>query len=96
MCHCTLPLGGVSKPVTHSTVEEIWYFISGHGQVWRKLGDFEEIVEALPGCSVNIPLGVSFQFRNLEDDPLCFIIVTMPQWPGEQEVKHVLGPLRME
>ena len=96
MCHCTLPLGEVSKPVAHSTVEEIWYFISGQGQVWRKFGDFEEIIEALPGCSVSIPLGASFQFRNLGDAPLCFIIVTIPQWPGEQEVKHVPGPWGME
>ena len=36
LAHCTLPLGGVPKPVYHRTVEEIWYCIKGDGEVWRK------------------------------------------------------------
>jgi quercetin dioxygenase-like cupin family protein len=38
LAHCTLPPGGVSKPVYHRTVEEIWYCIKGDGEVWRKQG----------------------------------------------------------
>ena len=38
MCHCTLPPNSTSKAVKHKTVEEIWYFIEGRGQVWRKKG----------------------------------------------------------
>jgi mannose-6-phosphate isomerase-like protein (cupin superfamily) len=37
LCHCTLPVGGVCSAVYHKTVEEIWYCISGQGEVWRKL-----------------------------------------------------------
>jgi hypothetical protein len=45
----------VSKPVTHRTVEEIWYFTAGYGRMWRKLGDREEITEVAPGVSITIP-----------------------------------------
>lgn len=33
--HCTLPPGATSLAVRHQTVEEIWYFLSGKGEVWR-------------------------------------------------------------
>lgn len=36
MVHCTLNPGEVSLPVAHRTVEEVWYFLDGAGQVWRK------------------------------------------------------------
>ena len=36
--HCRLPLGAVTIPVRHRTVEEVWYFLAGKGQVWRKQG----------------------------------------------------------
>ena len=85
MCHCTLPRSGVSKPVAHRSVEELWYFVSGRGEVWRKLADSEEVVEVGPDCSLNIPRGASFQFRNTGDEPLCFNIATIPPWPGEHE-----------
>ncbi len=38
LCHCTLRPRRVSKAVKHKTIEEIWYFIQGHGQFWRKQG----------------------------------------------------------
>lgn len=85
MCHCTLPKGSLSKAVAHQTVEELWYFVRGKGQVWRKLGDREEVLHVEPGWSLSIPVGTSFQFRNVGDEPLEFIIVTMPPWPGNHE-----------
>lgn len=81
MCHCTLPVGGVSLAVRHKTVEELWYFMQGSGQMWRKLDDHEGVVDVGPGLSLSIPTGTHFQFRNTGDEPLCFIIVTMPPWP---------------
>ena len=83
--HCTLPPGGVSQAVTHKTVEEIWYFIQGLGQVWRKQGDREVETDVLPGTCLTIPLGTHFQFRNTGHEPLVFIIVTMPPWPEDRE-----------
>ena len=83
--HCTLPVGAVSIPVTHRTVEEIWYFLAGQGQVWRAQGEREEVLDVRSGVSLTIPLGTHFQFRNTGAVPLEFVIATTPPWPGEDE-----------
>ena len=89
MVHCTLPVGATSRAVSHRTVQEIWYFVQGSGQVWRKSSDEETVVGVGPGVSLNIETGTRFQFRNTGDYDLCFIIVTMPPRPGEQEALRV-------
>ncbi len=83
--HCTLSVGAVSIPVQHRTVEEVWYFLAGEGQVWRVQGEREHVLEVSPGISLTIPLGTRFQFRNTGELPLQFIITTTPPWPGEDE-----------
>ena len=87
--HCTLPPGAVSLAVTHRTVDEIWYFLRGSGEVWRKLEDREEVVKVAPGLCLTIPRGAHFQFRNTGKIPLRFVLVTMPPWPGEVEAIRV-------
>ncbi len=87
--HCTLPPGMVSLAVAHRNVEEIWYFLQGRGQLWRKLGEREEIVDVSEGVSVTIPAGAHFQFRNTGTEPLRFVLTTMPPWPGEDEARRV-------
>ena len=87
--HCTLPPGAVSHAVTHRSVEEIWYCIVGHGEVWRKLDGAEETVEVSGGVCLTIPCGAHFQFRNPGDTPLEIVLVTMPPWPGEHEAERV-------
>lgn len=89
MAHCTLPPGAVTLAVTHKTVEEVWYFLEGEGQVWRKQGEREEVTEVRPGLSLSIPLGTHFQFRNTGTSALRFVIVTMPPWPGDDEAQRV-------
>jgi mannose-6-phosphate isomerase-like protein (cupin superfamily) len=91
MVHCTLNPGEVSLPVAHKTVEEVWYFLEGRGQVWRKYGDEERVVDVAPGVSLSIPVGAHFQFKTTGDVPLRFLIVTMPPWPGEDEAYRVPG-----
>lgn len=83
--HCRLPVGAVTVPVRHRTVEEVWFFLAGAGQVWRKQGEREQVLDVAPGQSLTIPLGTDFQFRNTGDVPLEFIIATTPPWPGEDE-----------
>ena len=78
MVHCSLGPGQVSLPVAHRTVEEVWYFLEGTGQVWRKHGGEERVVDVAPGGSLSIPVGAHFQFRATGDRPLSFVIVTMP------------------
>ncbi|MCH8063805.1 MAG: cupin domain-containing protein [Chloroflexi bacterium] len=91
MAHCTLPQGKTSIAVAHGTVEEVWYFLHGRGQVWRTQDGRESIVDVSPGTALTIPLRASFQFRNTGAEDLCFIIVTIPPWPGEEEAYQVEG-----
>jgi mannose-6-phosphate isomerase-like protein (cupin superfamily) len=89
--HFEIGPGETSIPVAHRTIEEIWYFINGRGEMWRKLGDQEEIVPVDPGVCLTIPKGTHFQFRSFGYEPLAAIAVTMPPWPGEGEAYEVPG-----
>ena len=97
MVHCTLSPGAVSKPVAHRTVEEVWYFLEGAGQMWRRQGDEERVVDVGPGVSLSIAVGVHFQFRaDRRRSPARFVVVTMPPWPDEDETYAVPGPWTTE
>ena len=63
MAHFELPAGAVSHAVTHRTVEEIWFVVSGRGSIWRRQDVQERIDPLAPGTSLTIPLGTAFQFR---------------------------------
>ena len=91
LAHFELPAGAVSHAVKHRTVEEIWYFLGGRGQIWRRLGEVESLVEAEAGLALTIPLGAAFQFRASPEAPLIFLAITMPPWPGAEEAERVEG-----
>ena len=92
MAHFQLAAGQTSKAVTHRSVEEIWFFLSGRGEMWRRQdGHPESIVAVESGVCLTIPLGTHFQFRALGPEPLAAIGVTMPPWPGEGEAVVVSG-----
>ncbi len=92
MAHFELAAGEVSRAIVHKTVEELWFITAGEGQMWRKQGQQEEVVELMPGVSLSIPQGTQFQFRNTGDvDPLEAVAVTMPPWPGDEEAESVQG-----
>lgn len=88
MAHFLLPPGQVSKAVRHRTVEEIWYVLTGRGEMWRSDIGIEPL---MPGTCLTIPKGVSFQFRTLGTEPLTAVAVTMPPWPGPDEAVFTDG-----
>jgi len=92
MAHFELAPGQVSKAVAHRTVEEIWFFLTGRGEMWREQEGLSETVEVSPGMCLTIPLGTRFQFRSSGDVPLSAVGVTMPPGPGEGEAYVVDGP----
>lgn len=91
LAHFELAAGQTSLAVAHRTVEEIWYFLSGCGEMWRKQYGREEVVPVEAGISLTVPLGTAFQFRALGDAPLVFLAITMPPWPGADEAYAVEG-----
>jgi mannose-6-phosphate isomerase-like protein (cupin superfamily) len=94
MAHFLLHAGEVSRAVTHRTVEEIWFVVSGRGEMRRKQGEHEETVALEPGVCLTVPLGTHFQFRCGAAEAVTAIGITMPPWPGEGEAVFVQGPWR--
>ena len=91
MAHFELAPGQTSVAVCHRTVDEIWLFLQGEGEMWRKLGDQEEVLAVGPMLCVTIPVGTHFQFRAAASGSLSAVGVTMPKWPGEDEAYDVNG-----
>jgi mannose-6-phosphate isomerase-like protein (cupin superfamily) len=92
MAHFELPSGQTSKAVTHRTVDEIWFVLSGRGEMWRAQdGVPESIVTLEPGVCLTIPVGTRFQFRSSGGAPLAVVGVTMPPWSGDDEAVVVEG-----
>jgi len=85
--HAALEPGAVSRPVKHRTVEEVWYVVSGSGQIAID-GD---IVSVRAGSSVLIPTATPFQFR-AGYAGLGVVMTTMPPWPGPNEAEPAKGP----
>jgi len=92
LAHFELPAGTTSSAVAHRTVEEIWFVVAGRGEMWRRQGEREEIVELAPGTCLTIPLGTHFQFRASAAEPVAVVGITMPPWPGADEAVAVPGP----
>ena len=92
MAHFELAAGKTARAMTHRTVEEIWFVLSGRGEMWRRQGGREEIVALEPGVCLNIPLGTDFQFRASSTEGVAAVAITMPPWPGEDEAVPVTGP----
>ena len=91
VAHYRLHPGQVSTAVAHRTIDEIWFVLGGHGEMWRKYSEEEDIVVLEPGVTLTIPLGTWFQFRSLGGEPLDVIGTTMPPWPGDDEAYEVEG-----
>lgn len=92
MIHSTVPPGQVNRATIHSTVSEFWHILSGRGEIWRRRGDTEELAVLEPGVSIDIPVGTAFQYRCIGEEPLRFLCIAMPPWPGDEEPSVVVGP----
>ena len=87
--HFRLAPGEVSRAGRHRTVEEIWYILSGCGEMWRRDDAREEIVALEPDLCLTIPVGTSFQFRAAGEAALSAFGVTIPPWPAGSDDEWV-------
>lgn len=92
MAHFELSAGETSRAVAHRTVEELWFVLSGRGELWRKRGTQEEVVVLEPGVCATLPQGTRFQFRASFAEAVEIVAVTIPRWPGNEEAEFVRGP----
>ncbi len=88
-CLCTLPAGCISKAVRHRSVEELWYVVTGTGDLWL---EGKGNIPLTAGASVRIEAGQGFQFRADADETLRIHITTLPPWPGDTEAESATGP----
>ena len=88
LCEVRLRAGDVSRPISHRTVEEIWYVLAGRGQVWRcPPGEEAAATDLSAGDTLVIPTGWRFQFRAGAGAELRFLCYTSPPWPGPDEAE---------
>jgi len=92
MIHSTVPPGQVNRATVHATVSEFWHVLDGEGQIWRRDAGGEAMTELRPGVTIDIPVGTAFQYRSSGAEPLRFLCVTMPPWPGDSEATLIDGP----
>jgi mannose-6-phosphate isomerase-like protein (cupin superfamily) len=94
MAHFELAAGETSVAVRHRSVDELWYFVGGRGEMWLRDDAAAEVVAVEPGVCVRIPCGTHFQFASFGPDALAAIGVTMPPWPGDGEAIRSDGTWR--
>lgn len=83
----------ISHAIKHNINNELWYILSGEGEIWIKHQEQEIISKLEAGVSIFIPEHAEFQFRNTSDTiDLQFICVAMPPWAGPHIVEYVKGP----
>ncbi len=92
MIHSTVPPQQINRATVHATVSEFWYVLEGQGEIWRKSNTDERVTALVAGVSIDIPVGTAFQYRNISDQDLKFICISMPPWPGDVEASHLEGP----
>jgi len=92
MIHSTVPPGQVNRATVHATVTEFWHVLSGRGQLWRRDRSGESTTTLEPGISIDIPVGTAFQYRCTGGEPLRFLCISMPPWPGDDEATLIEGP----
>ncbi|MER5756735.1 cupin domain-containing protein [Streptomyces sp. NPDC002088] len=84
-----------SQALSHGSVQEIWYVVSGSGELWRSLDSKDDKTRLEPGVCVTIPAGTSFQSQ-AGNDGLQIVAVTIPPWPGNAgEARQQDGPWRV-
>jgi len=92
MIHASVPPGQVNRAAVHATVSEFWHVLSGEGQIWRRDATGEGTTALEAGVSIDIPVGTGFQYRCTGTEPLQFLCISMPPWPGDDEATIISGP----
>jgi mannose-6-phosphate isomerase-like protein (cupin superfamily) len=83
LAHATASPESVSAAAVLTSIAEFFYVLEGQGELWRKQGDVEQVVELSPQHCYSIPAGVEFQYR-VGPEPLRFIVCSAPRWQREK------------
>lgn len=89
MALCTLAAGAVSRPIRHRRADEVWFVLAGRAEFWRAVGERDDLRALGPEDSLRIIAGTTFQFRTVGATPFRALLLTVPQWPGDDEAVPV-------
>ena len=92
MIHSTVPPGQVNRAAVHATVSEFWHVLSGQGRICLRDAKGEAVAELRACVTIDIPVGTAFQYRCDGAEPLTFLCISMPPWPGDSEATIIEGP----
>jgi mannose-6-phosphate isomerase-like protein (cupin superfamily) len=68
-----------SRAATIVGAGELFYVLTGEGELWRRTADLQDITPLVPRRCVSIPPGIDYQFRAL-GGPMDILIATAPRW----------------
>ena len=91
MAHFELAPGRVSRAIEHRTVSEIWYVLSGRGEMWRGAARSSRSWPWSPACASRSRPAPGSSSATLGEVPVGAVAVTMPPWPGDEEAIPVDG-----
>ena len=91
MIHSTVPAGQVNRAAVHATVERVLGCLTGQGQLWRGDRTGEDDIAEGRGFHRH-PSRDRTPVSLRRTDPLLFLCITMPPWPGDQEATIIEGP----
>ena len=77
--HARLPGGHPSTAARLNGCGEIFYILSGEGELWRRTGPVEAVTQLRPGRCVTLPPGIDFQYR-ATSERMDFLVATAPRW----------------
>jgi mannose-6-phosphate isomerase-like protein (cupin superfamily) len=92
MIHSTVPPGQVNRATVHATVSEFWHVLSGEGQIWRRDGTVRRRPFWKQAFPSTFRSGRHSSIAAPVVDPLQFLCITMPRWPGDKEATSSDGP----
>ncbi len=82
LAEARLPVGGGTAPHRHVRTEEIYYILSGEGEM--RIGDETQAVS--PGDAIAIPSGKVHEITNTGDEVLSFLCCCAPGYEHEDTV----------
>lgn len=82
LAEARLPPGASTTPHFHPRTEEIYYILSGSGQMRIEA----EIGPVGPGDAIAIPPGARHQITNTDDQPLVFLCCCAPAYEDADTV----------
>jgi mannose-6-phosphate isomerase-like protein (cupin superfamily) len=89
LAHARARAGRPSRAARLSGIGEMFYVLTGKGELWRKTGGLEDVTPLVPGRSVSLLPEIEYQYRAV-DGPLDFLVFTAPRWQRENwhEAEH--------